>query len=65
MTVLDRPVKLPNASKEHFQETPHSFSSTEGSPTPTGSYSNPVGWPEFRVLEDKGCRSLDIPSAQK
>lgn len=65
MTVLDRPVKVPNASKEPFQETPHSYRSAEGSPTPTGSYSNPVGWREFRVLEDKGCRYLDIPSAQR
>ena len=63
MTVLDRPVKVPNTSKEPFQETPHSYLSAKGSPT--GSYSNLVEWPEFRVLEDKGCRSLDIPSTQR
>lgn len=46
--------------KGPFQETPHSYCSAKGSPSPTGSYSSLVGWSEFRVLEDKGCRSLDI-----
>lgn len=57
--------KVLNASKDPFQETPHSYCSAKGSPAPTGSYSSLVGWSESRVLEDKGCRSLDIPRAQR